>query len=259
MPLDEIVNLDSYPLDDAEFRRACRARLDADGFIQLPAFIAPLAIQTIQKEGEHKESQAYYCVQQHNVYLTPGDSQYDAHHVRNRNIESSKGCLTDDQVDADSVLRRLYQSPQFREFLCSVLDEQALYEYADPLASINIHFAGDGQELGWHFDNSSFAITIMIRVPEAGGKFEYIGHMRDSACGDMNFAGVEKVLDGKERGIEIEMGAGTLLLFRGRDAIHRVTPVEGKVTRMLAAFAYNGEPGVALSESARMTFFGRLE
>ncbi|MFT5500275.1 MAG: hypothetical protein ACI88G_000403, partial [Woeseiaceae bacterium] len=234
-------------------------RLDADGHIQLPEFITSKAIRAIQEEGERKETQAYYCVQKHNVYLRQVDSQYDAHHVRNRNIDSSKGCLTDDQVDADSPLRQLYQSPQFRNFLCFVLDQKALYEYADSLASINLHFAAEGQELGWHFDNSSFAITIMIRAPEAGGKFEYINDMRDSASADMNFSGVEKVLDGNEQGTEIEMDAGTLLLFRGRDAIHRVTPVTGKVPRMLATFAYNGEPGIALSESARMTFFGRLE
>ena len=29
-------------------------------------------------------------------------------------------------------------------------------------------------------------------------------------------------------------------------------------TRMLAVLAYNSEPGIKLSESARMTFYGRL-
>ena len=40
--------------------------------------------------------------------------------------------------------------------------------------------------------------------------------------------------------------------------MHRVTPTEGHTTRMLVVLAYNSEPGVALSESARMTFYGRL-
>jgi hypothetical protein len=55
------------------------------------------------------------------------------------------------------------------------------------------------------------------------------------------------------------MDAGALVLFRGRNAIHRVAPVEGTRTRMLVVLAYNGEPGVSLSESARMTFYGRLQ
>ena len=47
------------------------------------------------------------------------------------------------------------------------------------------------------------------------------------------------------------------MVFRGRNAIHRVTPTSGATTRLLVVFAYNDEPGVALSDSALETFFGR--
>ena len=50
-----------------------------------------------------------------------------------------------------------------------------------------------------------------------------------------------------------------VVLFRGRNAMHRVTPVAGERTRMLVVLAYNAEPGVYLSEEARMTFYGRLQ
>ena len=50
----------------------------------------------------------------------------------------------------------------------------------------------------------------------------------------------------------------TLVLFRGRNSIHRVSPNESDKTRMLAVLAYNSQEGVELSESARMTFYGRL-
>ena len=52
---------------------------------------------------------------------------------------------------------------------------------------------------------------------------------------------------------------GALVLFRGRNAVHRVAPVEGTRTRMLVVLAYNAQPGIALSESARTTFYGRLD
>lgn len=48
------------------------------------------------------------------------------------------------------------------------------------------------------------------------------------------------------------------MLFRGRNALHRVSPTEGDTTRMLVVLAYNAQPDIALSESARMTFYGRL-
>ena len=55
----------------------------------------------------------------------------------------------------------------------------------------------------------------------------------------------------------LDFEPGDLVLFRGRNAIHRVTPTEGGTTRLLVVFAYNDQPGVALSESARTTFYGR--
>jgi len=50
----------------------------------------------------------------------------------------------------------------------------------------------------------------------------------------------------------------TLVLFRGRDTLHRVTPVKGDRDRILAVLAYNTQPGISLSEEARLTFFGRV-
>ena len=37
--------------------------------------------------------------------------------------------------------------------------------------------------------------------------------------------------------------------------MHRVTPVEGGITRILMVLAYTSAPGVSLSESARMNVF----
>ena len=152
----------------------------------------------------------------------------------------------------------VYRSPVYRTFLCSVLGVEALFEYADPLSSINIHYAKRGQELGWHFDNSSFAITLLIRRPEAGGVFEYVKDVRDADSGEMSYEQVGRILDGEVSAQSLAMEAGALVLFRGRNSIHRVTPTVGDRTRMLVVLAYNTEPGVSLSESARLTFYGRL-
>ena len=74
----------------------------------------------------------------------------------------------------------------------------------------------------------------------------------------MNYQQVENILDGNTTVNTLAMDAGALVLFRGRNSMHRVTPVEGDVTRMLAVLAYNTQAGVSLSESARKTFYGRL-
>lgn len=254
----DIVDLHQFQLADADFRTHCRNVLESSGCVLLNGFLRPDAVQSICQEAVLNQHLAYFCRQEHNVYLTPTDENYAASHPRNRRVISSKGCITDDQIPRESVLRTLYDSTEFRDFLCTVLGEDSMHEYADSLSSINIHYAADGQELGWHFDNSSYAITLLLQQPKMGGEFEYIRNLRYLADGAVNFEGVREVLDGEREVQGIEAGPGTLVLFSGGESIHRVTPVQGEKTRMLAVLAYNSKPGIALSESARMTFFGRL-
>jgi len=257
MTLQHIVDLGLFPLGKPAFRATCKKTLDRDGVLAMPGFLLPRAIDQVRAEGRVHQDKAYFCTQDHTVYLSPQDPGFAPDHTRNRLVVSTKGCITDDIVPAESALRALYNAEAFRDFLCDVLGETALYDYADPLSSINIHYAKTGQELGWHFDNSSFAITLMIQPATRGGQFEYVGGLRDAAGDDMNYQAVADVLDGKTAVQTLTMAAGALVLFRGKNAIHRVAPNEGEQTRMLAVLAYNARPGISLDEAARMTFYGR--
>ncbi|MEM7016598.1 MAG: 2OG-Fe(II) oxygenase [Pseudomonadota bacterium] len=258
-PLDDVLDLEQHPLHDEHFRDECKRALDENGVLTIRNFLKSVAIASIQHEAEENQHLAYYTANKHNIYLTMSDPAYTADHPRNREVISSKGCITTDQIPTNSALSTLYDAPGFRAFLCAVLGEKALYEYADPLSSMNIHYASEGQELGWHFDNSSFAITLMIQKPESGGTFEYVDNVRDADNGDMNYALSEQILNGEILTKTLSMDAGTLVLFRGRNSIHRVTPIIGNRPRILAVLAYNTKPDISLSESARMTFFGRLQ
>jgi hypothetical protein len=258
-PISELVDLDKYPLSSDSFRAGCKRALDEDGALVMRRFLRPATIESIRSEGIENQHLAYYTANKHNIYLAPSDPEYPREHPRNRQVSSSKGCITTDQIPAESALRTLYYAAEFRDFMCAVLDEPELHEYADSLSSINLHYAGDGQELGWHFDNSSFAITLMIQAAENGGVFEYVKDVRDADHGEMNYETSSKVLDDELPTNMLSMDAGALALFRGRNSMHRVTPVSGSCTRMLVVLAYNTEPGISLAESARMTFYGRLE
>jgi hypothetical protein len=77
--------------------------------------------------------------------------------------------------------------------------------------------------------------------------------------GQSNLERCAEVLDGEVPVKTLAMEVGALVLFCGRNAMHRVTPVQGQRTRMLAVLAYNTEPDISLSESALMTFYGRLD
>ena len=258
MQLNQVINFTNHPIHTQQYGHACKQQLNKDGVLILKQFLTPIALTAITEEGDDKQSLAFYTASGHNVYLAPKDASLADDHPRNQWVQSSKGCITDDQIALDSPLRTLYDAHELRSFLAFVLGEDTLHPYADPLSSINLHYASEGQELGWHFDNSSFAITLLVQSPQAGGQFEYVPKLRDASQGDMNYTGVGQVLKGQIEAKMAAVGAGDLMLFRGRDALHRVTPTQGDTTRMLVVLAYNAEPNVALSESARMTFYGRL-
>jgi hypothetical protein len=258
MKIADIVDLERYPLESADFGAQARSSLDEFGALVLKDFVRPEALEKMQGEAAAGQDQAYFCTQSHSAYLTPMDPERDASHPANLQVDSSKGCICDDVVSPKSPLRILYNAPSFRSFIKWATGQTELHPYADPLSSINIHYANQGQELGWHFDNSSFAITLLIQKPDAGSRFEYVKDLRDASAGDMNYEGVRAVLNNEMKPQTLDIDPGTLVLFRGRNSIHRVSPNESDKTRILAVLAYNAEPGVELSESARMTFYGRL-
>ena len=146
--LSTIVDLARYPLHQLALRESCRETLARDGALVLRRFLTSAAIAALRGEGEQHQHLAYFCTQEHNVYLTQPDPTFTRDHVRNRTVVSSKGCTTDDQIPQASPLRTLYEAPAFRDFLCAVLGETSLHAYADRLSSINLHYAEPGQEPG---------------------------------------------------------------------------------------------------------------
>lgn len=252
-------NLDTtrHRITDDNYVAACRATLDRDGALVLGGFVRANVIARIVVESAPREGGAFYTDKSHNVYLTPSDPTLPHDHPYNRQVTSSKGLIADDQIPPESLLREIYDDRDFRAFLCGVLGIDEIHPYADDLSSINVHFAAAGMELGWHFDNSSFAVTMLLQAPAGGGRFEHVPAVRNADRGDMAFERVGSILDGEEPINTLEFEPGDLVLFRGRDAIHRVTPTEGSITRMLVVFAFNDRPGVKLSDSALATFYGR--
>lgn len=257
--MSDVLDLERHPLADPTYRARNRAALEVDGALVLPGLVPAAVIESIVADMAPREAEAFYAGSTHNVYLTDPDPTWPDDHAFNRQVLSTKGLLADDQIPDDSPLRMIYGDDGLRAFLCAVLGIGAIYPYADRLSSINVHFAPAGRELGWHFDNSSFAVTMLLQAPAGGGVFEYVPGARDTAAGEQGFGIVDAVLDGEADAdiARLVFGPGDLVLFRGRDSLHRVTPTEGPVTRLLVVFAYNEEPGLRLSDSALATFYGR--
>ena len=169
---------------------------------------------------------------------------------------SAKKAVAYDQIPAEAPIRRLYESDDLTAFIAAVLGKPVLFRSADPLDALEIAIFGDGDELGWHFDNSEFSVTVMYQQAEAGGHFDYYPWLRDSR--DENHPGVQKVLHGSSDGVlRLPSSPGTLAVFRGQHALHRVTPVSGPRPRINSVLTYGEHPGMKLTELTQELFYGR--
>ena len=269
--LHEIVNLEQYRLHKheafASLVQASRKELCENSVVTLPNFLTQSALHSLVQETQRVQHKAFYRDENssHNIYLTQTDESKPLTHIYNRQVITSKGCVTNDQLPADSLLETLYHNQRFKQFLEQVLQMKKVYPYSprDRLSSITVHYNSEGEELGWHFDNSAFAITLLLQKPQDGGVFEYAPHIRnkDADTDDqevtMGFKTVEGVVDGRIRPKQLELDAGTLVLFHGRNSLHRVTKVVGKTTRILVVLAYNEKEDMELPDDAKLIFFGR--
>ena len=258
--LADFINFSENPIDDISWNNEMRNEYNKNGILSLKNFLTEYSIGILKEESISKIEYAYFNPKEHNVYLKPGDNSFPKNHPRNINVFSSKGCITDDIIDKQSPLRVIYNSLIFKHFISVVTGQEKLFPYKDKLSSINIHYARKGEELGWHFDNSSFAITLMINDVSIGGEFEYTSQIRgEKILKTKEYQNVFNVLNDNFSTKIASMKAGGLLLFNGKNSMHRVTKVKCNETRVLAVLAYNNQPGVSLSNSAQMTFYGKTD
>ena len=96
----------------------------------------------------------------------------------------------------------------------------------------------------------------MYQQAAAGGHFDYYPRLRDKQ--DENYPGVQKILRGSSDGVlRLQSSPGTLAVFRGQHALHRVTPVSGPRPRINSVLTYGEHPGMKLSELTQKLFYGR--
>ena len=95
------VNLKSYPLNSNDFADKCRQKLSETGGLLLPQFLLPEALNQTIREAQARAHLAYFTKKTHNVYLSELNTSLPETHVFNRQIKSSKGCITTDQIQSE--------------------------------------------------------------------------------------------------------------------------------------------------------------
>ena len=231
--------------------------LQQDGILIFKSFIGNDGINSLQQEAKKLKDFSYKSTSEYNVYVSEYDSSFSINSARNRMMSTSKKCVPNDLIPSDSILQKIYDSEIIKSFFKDILGKEELHPYSDPLSSININYYDKGDALGWHFDNSDFTITLLVKNCEKGGVYEFFNDMRYEN-GKENYDFVEEILDNKVKGTVVNTFEGDLMIFKGNKSIHQVTAVE-EGERILVTFNYNETSGVALSEKSRKTFVGRIK
>ncbi len=256
--LEKIINIKKHPINDKKYIKKCNIQIQKNSILILKSFLNQDCLNELIEEALMLQDQAFYCSKNHTILLNKKNKLIDTNDPTNIEVISDKGCVPHDLLNSKSKLNLLYKSSIFKEYLKGVLNLDNIYPYDDILSSINYNYYQKSQQLGWHFDNASFAITLMIQSSDRGGEFEYVSKGRDYSNNYIDKSYINKILNRKILPKKIDVDAGTLVLFYGRNYLHRVTPVISKKPRILATLNYNEEEGIMLSENARMTFFGRI-
>ena len=262
VPPASLIDRDAYPVDTvgtsgrAALVEHCRAQLAANGACELPGFVTPAATARMVAESDTLAPVAHHAEGPITIYLDVADPQLPEDHPRRWLGRSSLAAVAYDLIPKSHALRALFEWDPLMEFLADVLGHARLYRYADPFGALNVAVMRDGDELAWHFDQTDFVVSIALRDADEGGDFEYAPYVR--SADDERYDDVRTLLDGDPARVKrVPMTPGTLLLFQGRHSLHRVTPIHGATSRLVALLAYDTKPGTVSSDFLRLARYGR--
>jgi hypothetical protein len=256
----DLIDVDRYPLDGAgraAMVREQRIELSASGVCIMPGFLPRPVVTALVDECDGLAPLAHLSDVTGTPYLELPVEGYADDHPRRSLVRSRLGAVGYDLFPADSILRRLYEWDGLMELVGEILGRTPLYRYADPLGALNLAVMGDGDELGWHFDQTDFVVSLAIQASDGGGEFESVQRIR--TADDEHYDEVATLLGRgvHERLGRVPMEPGTLMLFEGRHSIHRVTPITGTRPRYVGLLAYDTKPGTVSSDLLRLVRYGR--
>ncbi len=234
------------------------AALRDEGVCILPGFLRADVVESLIAECEELAPLGHHSEVSGTPYIEAPDLSFPEGHPRRIAERTSLTAVAYDQFPTGSMLRALYEWDPLMDFLAALLGRSPLYRYADPFGALNLAVMHDGDELHWHFDQTDFVVSLAIQSSVEGGDFENAKLIR--SADDEHYDDVAAVLDGRgpERVRTEPMTPGTLMVFEGRNSMHRVTPIKGGLPRYVALLAYDTKPDTDSSTRLKMVRYGRL-
>jgi hypothetical protein len=258
----ELVDVGRFPLEDpgsAAYVAAvasARRQIEATGAAELSGFVTDEGVATLVADAEAIAERAFHSGGLGTAYLELPEDHWPAGHPRATWAPYAVGAVGYDAIPHSSPLRQLFESDEVLAFIEAVLNRGSIYRYADPCGALNLAVMAEGDELQWHFDQTDFVVSLAIQAAQRGGDFDVVPKIRSSD--DEHYDDVARVLAGTHEGVvTLPMTPGTLLVFEGRNSVHRVSPIIGDRLRHVGLLAYDTKPGTLSSDLLREVRYGR--
>ncbi|MXZ73865.1 MAG: phytanoyl-CoA dioxygenase family protein [Gemmatimonadetes bacterium] len=245
-----LVDVDRYPLEDLDsrdgqaFLASCQSGLEEQSICVLEGFLNPRTVAGMVRETSALIPLGYYYDRPRTSYEGNDyvDRTWPAGHPRTIEHINRYRQVLNYQIPNDSLVRSVFHWPALTEFVRRMFGFDTLYTSACPHLALTLQIAHEGDSNGWHFDSNNGNITLLIQAPDSGGAFEYVPDLR--ADHDEHYDDVRAFFESPGKRVRrTDIRPGTLVLFNGKYALHRVSPVgPTKRPRIIAIFSYDKRP-----------------
>ena len=257
----DLIDLDHYPLDrqgSPEWQALvddCKRQYAVQGAANLHGFVRAQALPHLAAEAKRLLPNGIKKKRVRTAFFHVDEPEYPEGHPRRRQWPDDLLQLAYDQIPDDALIRAIYEWDPLTEFIRVVEGRDTLYRMADEFQALNLTALADGEMQPWHFDANDFTITLLLQASEEGGAFNYATELRED--GKPDYDAIARIFDGDMTLVRtLERSAGTLTLFRGRNAFHVVTPVKGSAERITAIMTYDEKPDCIASERGNTFIYG---
>lgn len=152
-------------------------------------------------------------------------------------------------IPHESVFHEIYNSELFRRLIAKTLGVGQIFSSSDPSRAITVNILDDGGCLGWHFDAHDVTVTTVTRLSQQGGRFEYLARSRDLVESEDRDLEIKLDNDDSSSFCSTAREVGDVVVFMGRDTLHRVSEVRGKRHSVTWSFRLRPETAAAAGES----------
>ena len=255
------IDLARFPVDNIDsvkgrnFLARCQAELADTGACNLEGFILSDAAKAMATEALALIPWAYEKNTRRNAYFTKDDPSLPPDHPMRAFFCLRMSQLANDAIPKTATIQQLYEWDPLTDYIRLVLGLEALYRIADPFLALNLTYLKGGDLQPWHYDHNEFTVTLLLQEAASGGEFEYAPRLRTTE--DENFATVKRLFANTYDDVRtLPRRPGTLTIFKGRHAMHRVTEVRGERQRISALLSYDSLPNQFAEDETNAFIYG---